>query len=74
LDLLLSLHKFERFRWPAAFYFILENDAEMSFIEVPFNASNQALQGPALIESEVLGHVPTHGWWLPAVCFANRAT
>jgi hypothetical protein len=74
LDLLFPFHTFASFRWPASFYFILENDAEMSFIEVSFNALSKALQAPTPIDSEVFAWVPTHGWRLPAVRFANQAT
>ena len=42
-DLSLSFQRFEFFEWPAAFYFILKYDAEMSLFEVPFDASSKSI-------------------------------
>ena len=43
LDLLLPFHLVEFFLRPAAFYFILKNDAEVSFFEVTFDAFTKRL-------------------------------
>ena len=55
LDLPVSFHGFEFFLWPAAFYLIFKNDAEMSFIELPLDACAKALQAPVSTELEVMG-------------------
>jgi len=46
LDLPLSVHRFEFFAWPAAFYLILKYDAEASLFEVPFDASSKSIHAP----------------------------
>jgi len=54
MDLPLSFRTFEFFPWPPPLYLILENDAEFSFVQAPFDVFSECLQARTLTDSK--GH------------------